>query len=94
MSGYSDRLEAEVQEGYPAWPCPHCGHDAWCVERPHRRSKHDRTVLFPAVCGHCHIMETAHHVDGNWMGQHSYSKSPASLYDFVTEHAAWLRETK
>ena len=93
MTSYRDRIEAETATGHPAWPCPRCGHDAWCVERPWRKSKADLPCLFPAVCGHCHVVETAHHIDGNWQGQHSYSKSPASLYAFVMEHAEWLRET-
>ena len=94
MSSYQDRLEAEAKTGHPAWPCPHCGYDLWCVERSWRTAKSDRpSCLFPAVCGHCGILEDAHHVDGNWMGQHSYSKSPANLCEFVTEHATVLRET-
>ena len=88
---YRDRIEAETATGHPAWPCPRCGHDAWCVERPRRKSKSDRPCLFPAVCGHCHVVDTAHHADGNWMGQHSYSKSPASLYAFVMDRAECLR---
>ena len=90
---YRDRCEAEAATGHPAWPCPHCGHDVWAVERPWRKPESDHPCLFPAVCGHCHILEDAHHVDGNWMGQHMYSKSPASLCDFVREHSEWLKET-
>ena len=92
MKSYRDRVEAEAVTGVPAWPCSRCGYDAWLVERHWRKSKADRPCLFPAVCGHCHILETAHHVDGEWMGMHMYSKSPASLYEFVTEHATYLRE--
>lgn len=94
---YRDRQEAESATGHPAFPCPRCGHDDWAVERPWRKSKSDRPLLFPVVCSHCHTVETAHHVDGNWMGQHSYSRYcgpyTESLYDFVQEHASYLRET-
>jgi hypothetical protein len=90
---YQDRAEAETQTGHPCLPCPHCGHDAWAVERPWRKSKRDRPRLFPAQCGHCGVVETAHHVDGEWLGAYHYSKHPGSLRDFVQEHAAWLRAT-
>ena len=91
---YRDRIEAETATGHPAWPCPHCGYDAWCVERPWRKSKSVIPLIFPAVCGHCHILEDAHHVDGCWMGRHLESGSPASLYAFVMERAECLRVTK
>jgi len=93
VKSYQDRVEAEAATGHPALPCPHCGYDEWCVERPYRKSKHDRPCLFPAVCGHCHILETAHHVDGEWMGMSQYSKFPGCLCDFVTSYATYLRET-
>lgn len=91
---YRDRIEAETATGRPALPCAHCGYDAWAVERPWRKSKSDRPCLFPAVCGHCRIVETAHHVDGEWMGRHLESQSPAGLYAFVMERAECLRVAK
>lgn len=91
---YQDRAEAEAATGHPAFPCPYCGYDSWTVHRPYRKSRHDRPCLFAAVCSHCSIMETAHHVDGEWMGMRRYSKFPGSLYDFVTGYAAYLRETR
>lgn len=97
---YRDRIEAETATGHPAWPCPHCGYDAWAVERPWRKSKADRPCLFPATCGHCGVMETAHHVDGNWMGQHMYSRLTGmhiegqSLGAFVQDRAEFLRAAK
>jgi hypothetical protein len=93
VSKHYDRIEAEAKDGTPAWPCYLCGRDSWDVTRPYRKSKSNRPMLYPAVCNHCHIMECALHVDGAWLGIHAYSKSPASLYDFVQEHAAYLRET-
>jgi len=90
---YQDRVEAETQTGHPCLPCPHCGYDSWAVERPWRKSKSDRPCLFPAVCSHCRVMETAHHIDGFWMGRHAQSGYPGSFFQFVTEHAAVLRET-
>ena len=91
---YQDRAEAESKTGVPAWPCPHCGYDVWAVEQPWRKSKSDRPCLFPAVCCHCHIMETAHHADGCWMGMRQYSRFPGSLCDFVTGYAAYLRDER
>ena len=93
---YRDRIEAETATGHPALPCPHCGYDDWYVHRPYRKSQHDRPLLFAAECLHCHVVDTAHHAHGNWMGQHSYSRYcgplTESLYEFVQEHAAFLRE--
>ena len=91
---YQERIEAEAKTGYPCWPCPHCGRDSWSVERPFRKSKHDHPTLFPAVCNHCHVIETAHHVDGEWMGMWMYAGRPGSLYYFVQDHAIWMSETK
>jgi len=91
---YQTRIEAETATGHPALPCAHCGHDSWTVHRPWRKSKRDRPCLFPAVCSHCHVMETAHHNDGCWMGARQYSKFPGTLCDFVTGYAAYLRETR
>jgi hypothetical protein len=93
VTDYHDRIEQEAATGHPAWPCYRCGRDDWQVERPFRKTKADRTCLYPAICGHCHIMETAMHIDGGWMGMHVYSRSPQSLYAFVQEHATWLRGT-
>jgi len=90
---YRDRIEAETATGHPALPCAHCGHDAWAVERPWRKSKRDRTCLRPAKCSHCGVVDTAHHVDGEWLGAYHYSKYPGSLFGFVEEHAAYLKET-
>lgn len=90
---YRDRIEAETATGHPALPCAHCGYDAWAVERPWRKSKRDRPCLFPAVCSHCRVVETAHRNDGCWMGRHMESKSPADLYAFVMERAECLRAT-
>lgn len=104
MISYQDRCEAETSTGHPALPCPRCGHDDWYVHRPYRKSKRDRPLLFVAECGHCHIVETAHHVDGGWLYMHQYSKIVAkrdgstwpetSLREFVQEYAADLREAK
>jgi hypothetical protein len=88
-----DRFEAENLTGHPAWPCAHCGHDVWRVHQPWRRAKTDFPCLFPAICGHCHIIETAHHNDGMWMGMHHYSKYPGGLSQFVAEHSEYLMET-
>ena len=93
MSGYQDRLEAEAQAGIPALPCPVCGYDAWFRELPQHKSKSNRHLMVPVSCGRCHVMETAHHVDGEWLGAYRYSRYPGSLVEFVTEHAAYLRGT-
>lgn len=93
MTGYRDRMEAETITGYPALPCPICGFDLWDVKRPYRKHKTDRICLTVAECSQCHVLETAHHVDGFWMGRHAQSGYPGRLYDFVIEHAAVLRET-
>lgn len=96
MRSYQDRAEAETMTWHPALPCPHCGHDVWGVERPWRMSKSDRPLLIPVVCRHCHVMETAHHVHGEWLGMYMYSRYCGPLTDsfseFVQEHAAYLRE--
>jgi hypothetical protein len=91
LSDYADRLEAEYVTGHPALPCFHCGYDAWAVERPYRKLKSDRPCLFPAVCGHCRVIETAHHNDGGWIGRHLQSGVPGGLLAFVKEHAEYLR---
>jgi len=33
------------------------------------------------------------HDDGEWLGAYHYSKYPGSLFGFVEEHAAYLKET-
>ena len=91
---YFARCVEESETGRPAWPCPNCGHDEWTVTRPARKSKHDHPILFPATCGYCHILENAHHVDGGWLYMRRYSKHSGSLYQFVEEHAAYLRSVK
>lgn len=89
MTTYSDRVQIEAETGQPALPCSHCGHDAWSVEWRYRK----HPTMSSAVCGHCHILETAHHNDGSWLGMWRYSHHPGSLLEFVEEHAAYLRET-
>lgn len=93
MTAYADRLQIEHETGQPALPCSHCGRDWWEVQRPWRRRKTDIPVMFPAICGHCHVIETAHHNDGSWLGMMRYSGYPGSFVNFVGEHAAYLRET-
>lgn len=94
MTGYQDRVEAETATGTPAWPCPRCGYDAWAVERPWRKSRADQPRLLTAVCGHCGVVDDAHHVDGEWLGAYRYSKFPGSLVELVASYAAYLREMR
>lgn len=92
------RLEEEAKSGYPQWPCPHCGEDRWRVEGTIGRSKKESPVTFPVSCIYCGVIETAHHVDGEWMGAHDYAlrhklTSNQSLYDFVEYESKSMRGT-
>lgn len=93
---FQKALDDEYKLGIPSWPCPHCGHQMWNVHSPYRQSAKDIATMYPATCGHCGVLETAHHVDGEWMGAHDYAMrhgwGDRSLYKFVMFEAEKMKE--
>ena len=89
---YQSRINEEHTTGRPALPCIHCGFDDWHMGPVYQKDSRPQTRL--ATCGHCHIVEDAHHVDGEWLGAWLYAELPIPLYDFAEEHARILRERR
>ena len=63
------------------WPCPYCG----CEQL----TRYDDPVV---VCYSCHVMFTAHWIDGCWVGRWKESGDDGPLTAFVKRRAAELRE--